>query len=180
MICQECGQRPATMHFTKIINGDKTESHLCDHCSQEKGEMFMFPGNTAFSINDLLSGLLNNNKQMSQSKESAVQNNKVVQCDRCKLTYEQFTKIGRFGCSDCYKTFQPNILPILKRLHAGNTSHTGKIPKRIGGGLHIQKEIEELKTQLQSFIETEEFEKAAEVRDRIRNLEKVLNEQGDR
>lgn len=30
MMCQECGQRPATLHFTKIVNGDKTEFHLCE------------------------------------------------------------------------------------------------------------------------------------------------------
>ena len=41
MICQECNQRPATLHFTKIINGEKTEVHLCEKCAQEKGEMFM-------------------------------------------------------------------------------------------------------------------------------------------
>ena len=48
MICQECNQRPAALHFTKIINGEKTEVHLCEKCAQEKGEMFMFNGGIGF------------------------------------------------------------------------------------------------------------------------------------
>ena len=38
MICQECNQRPATLHFTKIINGEKEQFHFCEQCAQEKGE----------------------------------------------------------------------------------------------------------------------------------------------
>ena len=178
MICQECGQRPAAMHFTKIINGEKTEYHLCEQCSKEKGEMFMFSGGPGFSINELLSGLLNSsNHHMAQAKEQPLHEHKVLQCEHCNLTYEQFTKIGRFGCSNCYESFSSKIEPILKRLHAGNAGHTGKIPKRIGGGLHTRKEIEELKIKLQQLISAEEFEEAAQVRDKIRSLESMLQEQ---
>jgi len=59
MICQECNQRPAALHFTKIINGEKTEVHLCEKCAQEKGEMFIFNGESGFAFNNLLAGLLN-------------------------------------------------------------------------------------------------------------------------
>ena len=59
MICQECQQRQATIHFTKIINGEKTEIQLCEKCSQEKSDVLLNGMNQGFSINDLLSGLLN-------------------------------------------------------------------------------------------------------------------------
>ena len=39
MLCQECNKRPATLHFTKIVNGEKTEFHICESCAREKGEM---------------------------------------------------------------------------------------------------------------------------------------------
>ena len=38
MLCQECGKKPATLHFTKIVNGEKTEFHICESCASEKGE----------------------------------------------------------------------------------------------------------------------------------------------
>lgn len=36
MICQECNERPASVHFTKVVNGEKTVIQLCEHCAQEK------------------------------------------------------------------------------------------------------------------------------------------------
>ena len=57
MFCQECGKKPATLHFTKIVNGEKTEFHICESCAREKGEFI--PGTpNSFSIHHLLSGLL--------------------------------------------------------------------------------------------------------------------------
>lgn len=179
LICQECKQRPATMHFTKIINGEKTEFHLCEHCAQERGEMFMFPDNTGFSINNLLAGLLNLQSPITEAKPSAFQSPNILQCERCNMTYEQFTKIGRFGCSHCYYTFSRQLQPILRRLHSGNTTHAGKIPRRTGGTIHIRKQLNQLKQKLQELIVKEEFEKAAEVRDQIRALESQLSERGE-
>jgi len=39
MICQECQQETATVHITKIINGRKTELHLCHRCAQAHDEL---------------------------------------------------------------------------------------------------------------------------------------------
>jgi len=90
------------------------------------------------------------------------------------MTFPQFLKVGRFGCSHCYEAFKEQLKPVLRRLHSGNWTHNGKIPKRIGGGIHLRKQIEELKSILKDSINNEEFEKAAEIRDEIRNLEKNL------
>ncbi|MDQ0163541.1 UvrB/UvrC motif-containing protein [Bacillus alveayuensis] len=174
MICQECNERPATFHFTKIINGEKTEVHICEQCAQEKGDMFKFYSNPGFSINNLLSGLLNLEPSLAKQGQTVFQNNHVLQCERCKMTFSQFTKVGRFGCSNCYKTFQQQINPILKRVHSGNTVHGGKIPKRIGGSIHLRKRLKQLKEDLQQLVAHEEFEKAAEVRDEIRMIEAKL------
>lgn len=176
MICQECNQRPATLHFTKIVNGEKTEVHICEHCAQEKGEMLMFPGSSGFSINNLLAGLLNFEPMAKQSVPNAFSEHNILQCDKCKMTFHQFSKVGRFGCSHCYKTFGSHLDPILKRVHSGNTSHTGKIPKRIGGNIHLRKQIDKHKQLLQELILNEEFEKAAEVRDQVRALERSMSE----
>ncbi|MFD1708432.1 UvrB/UvrC motif-containing protein [Siminovitchia sediminis] len=174
MICQECNERPASLHFTKVVNGEKTVVHLCERCAQEKGQMFLFESGSGFSINDLLAGLLN--PSMQNAAAHSALSSQMNQCNTCGMTYQQFAKIGRFGCSDCYHTFKEQLSPILKRLHGGNTVHGGKVPARIGGSLHIKKQIQQLKGKLSSLIEYEEFEKAAEVRDQIRSLEKKLTE----
>ena len=52
----------------------------------------------------------------------------------------------------------------------------GKYPSRIGGTMHIKKNIDALKIQLTELITKEEFEKAAVVRDEIRLLDQRLSE----
>ncbi|AND37727.1 MULTISPECIES: UvrB/UvrC motif-containing protein [Cytobacillus] len=175
MICQECNQRPATLHFTKVVNGEKAEFHLCEKCAQEKGEMFMLGSGSGFSINNLLAGLLNIQPAFQESGQDAFQQEKVLQCEQCSLTFQQFIKVGRFGCANCYETFKDQLNPILRRLHSGNFSHSGKIPARIGGTIHLRRNIDDLKNNLKEMIAKEEFERAAELRDEIRKLEKQLN-----
>lgn len=71
----------------------------------------------------------------------------------------------------CYKTFNDELMPIIRRIQKG-TQHTGKVPKRAGAQFKIYREIENLKAQLRMAVEREAFEEAAELRDRIRELEK--------
>ncbi|GGA51338.1 UvrB/UvrC motif-containing protein [Paenibacillus physcomitrellae] len=171
MLCQECGKRPASLHFSKIVNGDKSEYHLCETCAREKGELI--PGTSGgFSIHNLLSGLLNF-ETVEQGKRAASPEN--LRCEVCGMTYSQFSKLGRFGCSSCYKYFNDRLDPLFKRVH-GNTVHTGKVPVRVGGEIRTKRQIEDLKRRLQESISQEEFEAAAQLRDQIRELERQISE----
>lgn len=169
MNCQECQQRPATLHLTKIINGEKTEIHLCEYCAQEKTEMGNY-GN--FSIPQLLSGLLFNSPETNVQSVGMGQE-LPLRCDQCGLTFSQFSKSGRFGCSQCYQVFAPKLDVLFRRIH-GSTHHSGKVPKRSGGTLRLKKEISRLRKDLQRSIEFERFEEAAKLRDRIRELEQQI------
>ncbi|RAU94570.1 UvrB/UvrC motif-containing protein [Paenibacillus sp. YN15] len=166
MICQECGKKPATLHFTKIVNGEKTEFHICESCAREKGEMI--PGTAGgFSIHNLLSGLLDFEPATGGQRRQEAP----PRCENCGLTYSQFSKLGRFGCSECYKYFDERLDPLFKRVH-GNTVHTGKVPKRTGGKIQVRRELERLKKELVHRVEHEDFEAAAKIRDQIKELER--------
>lgn len=180
MKCQQCNERPATVHFTKVVNGEKTAIQLCEKCAQEKGEFFMMDGTAGFSINDLLAGILNFDAAVQQTHSQPNPATHIIQCEECKMTFQQFVKTGRFGCANCYTAFKEQISPIVKRLHSGNSVHGGKIPERIGGSIHLKKQIQNLRGELKNLVAQEEFEKAAEVRDQIRSLENYLsNEEGN-
>jgi len=176
MECQECHKRPATLHFAQVVNGQKTEVHMCETCAKEKG--YMASQDEGYSLHDLLFGLFNyepsitpKEQKPQQSKES-----KECKCPKCGLTFSEFKKIGKFGCATCYYTFSSKLDPIFRRVHSGNTQHQGKIPKRKGGSLHIKKQIAGLKEELQHLITEEAFEEAAKVRDQIKVLEKENQE----
>lgn len=169
MECQECQQRPATLHFTQVINGNKTEVHVCEVCAKEKGYM-TYP-EEGYSLHNLLSGLFNfDTAKLGNSQENTFKQVNELKCPKCEMTFSEFKRVGKFGCATCYETFAEKLDPILRRVHAGNTKHAGKIPKRKGGDLHTKKQLEGYKAELQHLIETEAFEEAARVRDKINAL----------
>ncbi|NPV26959.1 MAG: hypothetical protein HPY81_05765 [Firmicutes bacterium] len=170
MYCEECKKRPATVHVTKIVNNKKTERHLCEYCAREQ-EQIGFGFEPSFSIQKLLASLLNYEPPTPEGISIAYP--EPTKCENCGLTYSQFGQLGKVGCSECYQRFSEKLSPLLRRIH-GSARHTGKIPKRTGGAIRLQKEIEHLRQQLQNAIQREEFEQAAQLRDQIRELEKKL------
>ncbi|WP_010528958.1 UvrB/UvrC motif-containing protein [Lentibacillus jeotgali] len=167
MECQECHERPATLHFTQVINGEKTEVYVCEVCAKEKGYM-NYP-EEGYSLQHLLSGLLNST--FESPKSTTGQQTKELKCPKCEMTLSKFKRLGKFGCPDCYETFADSLDPIFRRVHSGNTKHYGKIPARIGGDMRLKKQVDVYKEELQRLIKNEAFEEAATVRDKIKELE---------
>jgi protein arginine kinase activator len=96
------------------------------------------------------------------------------------LQYEDFKKIGRLGCGECYAIFRANLVPLLKRIH-GSTQHVGKYPdpthvKEQKTVTKLREELEVVKTDLLKAIKKDEFEEAATLRDKVKFLEKKLKE----
>ena len=181
MECSECKKRPASLYFTQIINGKKREIHVCETCAKQKG--YMAYGDESYSLHDLLKGLFNfNSSQLEmQQKQHLFKQEEEIHCSKCNLSFKDFKRIGKFGCAQCYDTFVSKLDSIFRRVHSGNTRHSGKIPKRKGGILHKKKELEEYRKELQQLIEREEFEQAAIVRDKIKRLEIIEDgKDGDR
>lgn len=174
MKCQECHKRPASLHFTQVVNGNKTEIHVCESCAKEKG--YMSNTEEAYSLHNLLTGLFNFDTSEMSNQKAPFQKVKDIQCPKCEMTLSEFKRIGKFGCAECYHTFSSQLDPIFRRVHSGNTTHQGKIPKRKGGHLHLKKELSALRGKLQSLIENEEFEEAATIRDEIKELEQTIQE----
>lgn len=164
MLCQNCNQRESTIHFTKIVNGQATQMHLCQECAQKvQGFGFsLYPG----MVSDFLQALFGINPagqadQLQQEK-----------CPGCGRTFSQIQQAGRMGCSKCYEKFEPQMELLLRRIHGGGT-HVGKVPVKGGTAVRSKQELAQLKDKLQELIKKEEFEEAAQVRDRIREIEKV-------
>ncbi|SHJ36252.1 Protein-arginine kinase activator protein McsA [Geosporobacter subterraneus DSM 17957] len=168
MLCESCNKRNATVHVTKILNGNKTELHLCEQCAKQGEEM---PFDASFTINNFLTGLLDS----IQDSPIKVDYIKTTKCDHCGMTYGKFKQLGRLGCAQCYTAFQEKLIELIKRVQ-GNEVHSGKMPKRSGGVIRLKKEIKKLKVQLDEVIRKEEFEKAAVLRDKIRELESQIQD----
>ncbi|NGP46724.1 hypothetical protein G4V62_17885 [Bacillaceae bacterium SIJ1] len=174
MKCDNCQQRPATVHFTQIVNQEKSVQHLCEVCAAEKEE-YSPMSQAGYTIQDLFSGIFGQaqNAFFPQASRTSSELKEPI-CPSCQLSFSEFVKTGKFGCSTCYSTFGPRLDPILRRIQAGNVEHTGKVPKRAGKELNRIRDLQKLKTQMQRLIDQEEFEKAAVLRDEIRSLQEKL------
>lgn len=170
MLCQACGKKEATFHYTSNENGKITEMHLCHDCAKKNGyydesignfDPFNLFGSSEKMFGELLGGMFGNEPTKSL-RESSV-------CPFCGMRLNEFMHNGKAGCSKCYTTFKDALTPTIKKLH-GNTKHTGKFP--IGRAIHKTKQDKraELEALLKKAIENQEYEKAAEYRDQIKEL----------
>ena len=82
---------------------------------------------------------------------------------------------GKLGCADCYTTFYDKLLPSLQRIH-GKTRHEGKNPTILKTDVVENVNVfENLEEQLKQAIAEQNFEKAAELRDRINEMKEGGN-----
>lgn len=161
MLCQFCGKREATIHFTNMI-GDKVQKiHLCRQCAEEKGFDYLKKSNIEKGY--LLGGLMGFlEKSSSKTKPGYV-------CPNCGMKYAFLKKGGLLGCSKCYTSFAKQLFPLLKNIQ-GDTRHTGKIPSRFGKEVNLERKIIKLRNELSEAIEVENYERAAQIRDKINEL----------
>ena len=172
MYCELCKKNPATIHYTKIVNGYKEERHLCEQCAnslKEPGGGFPILGLMPdFSMADFIGGFFNPESQ----SQPFVQKNMTAHdaCPMCGMTAGEFRRVGRVGCSNCYSYFAEYMPGLIQRIH-GNSRHTGKVPVRGEAKLAEKQKNVQLRQALQQAISEEQFERAAELRDEIRRLE---------
>lgn len=160
MQCDICHKNEASVHLTEIIDNQITELHLCEECARQKGAQM----EQHFGLADLLAGLADLGQQFDVSAK------KEIKCANCGLTYQDFRRLGRLGCSECYQEFKDSLRVLLKRIH-GSTQHLGRMPVKKPLPVQKKSEADKLRGKLQRAIEMEEFEEAARLRDKIRTLE---------
>lgn len=162
MLCQKCGKYPATTHFKRTVNGETTELHLCASCAAEQGFQSVLGGFGGLDLDSFWGNLF-----AEPSVKSVAD---TVRCEGCGKSFSEIAQSGRAGCPACYTTFYDRLLPSIRRIH-GKSAHAGKIPAQAGESTRRERELESLRQQLSAAIVKQEYEKCAELRDRIRELE---------
>jgi len=147
------------LHITEVLGEDRFEEvHLCEECAKK---------------------YLYEPQQKKQAKASSTGTAEVeedapaaAKCPACGITFLEFRNHGRFGCAHDYDAFKPELLSLLESVH-GETRHTGKTPRRAPRAKTAQTELTQLRQRLQILVNEENYEEAARVRDRIKELEET-------
>ncbi len=167
MLCQNCQKHEATTHIKSVVNGEYTQLHLCSKCADKLGYGDVFSG-FGLDFADLFGNFFTKPKSLlTQTKQE--------RCQKCGMSFEDIVKTGKIGCADCYEKFYDLLLPSIQRIH-GKTQHNGKqAPKAVKTEIKKEKTKEELiaemKAEMQTAIEEQNFERAAELRDKIKETE---------
>ncbi|MEE1318683.1 MAG: UvrB/UvrC motif-containing protein [Ruminococcus sp.] len=167
MKCQKCGSNNATTHVKTIINGELREYDLCSECARKMGYTNVF-GDMENEFSNFLGSFFGN---VLPARTQA------TRCEFCGSTYSDIAKSGHVGCAKCYEIFADELYPSIRRIH-GNTTHCGKNSsvaeksKQTKTKVETKEEkIRKLKVQLENAIKEQNFELAAELRDKIKEME---------
>ncbi len=156
--CDKCN-KPATIHLTEIVDGQKFEKHLCEDCASTEG--------ITIKANVPISQLLEDFVLQSAAGKDITD----LTCEVCGMTFSEFREKGLLGCPYDYDAFEPALAGLLERAQEGATQHVGKVPHRVGSDQKKQNSLLRLRAQLKAAINSEDYERAAILRDQIKEFE---------
>lgn len=91
-------------------------------------------------------------------------------CPVCGMTYNEFSRTGKFGCSECYKTFEGEAERVLRQIHSSSV-HSGKIPSKSGAEVKVKRRLNDLRKKLKEAVANEDYETAAKLHSEIKEIE---------
>ena len=164
MLCDSCHERDAVVHLTTIENNAVHQLHLCERCAAERG----VETTVATPKHPLGEFLHDVHQQVATSRGGAAEG---LRCSFCNTTMADFRATGRWGCARCYTNFEVGIRELLRRVQ-GSHRHVGRpYSPPMSEELERASVLGELKERLRRAVESEQFELAADLRDRIRVME---------
>src|SRR5262245_3303108 len=168
MKCQQC-EKPATFHITELTGPEPQELHLCEGCAKT---YLTQEGGGNVPVAPTLANVLAKQLQIGKAAEELAKLDQRA-CPVCGITFYEFRNQGRLGCPHDYVCFERELTPLIANIH-GESRHVGKRPRGHEGGTDERTELIRLRRELFEATQKEHYERAATVRDQIRELEKQV------
>jgi len=148
MKCEKCNEREATFFYSSNYNGKKSERHLCAQCAKEEGfgEMLR-PG------------------AMFDSAFDSMFEDFFAPMRSFLPAFDMFGGMGR-------SIMAPSLPSLRIVLEEPSAPAQTKPAIEVDEAVKSQREREALKAQLEEAVKAEDFEKAIELRDKLREMDK--------
>lgn len=157
MLCQKCGKRTANVHYKQVINGAVKEEFLCSECAASGNMNIPFEKGADELFGNLFAGA------------SAFSGRGKSVCPLCGASVRDISVSGKVGCAKCYEVFKNELQRTVVGIH-GNVHHVGRAPGKHKETMELQAKLDALRAEQQKAIEEQNFELAAELRDKINQL----------
>lgn len=189
MKCSRCNNE-ANTHLHQNINGQVSDIWLCSDCAEKMGVGGMFSSFGGFGgfgdfglsgdFDSLLGSIFGGAPLRAMPKQT--------RCNVCGMSFSDIAEKGKVGCANCYELFADQLKPTIERIH-GKNIHVGKLPgknaptgsepnlpekskaKATKAEPQVEETVDSLRAELKKAVQNEEYEKAAQLRDRIREME---------
>jgi protein arginine kinase activator len=161
VVCQRCNQAKASVHITDTVP-EKRERHLCEDCAEKEGVIIK---QKFSSSNEILKQFIKQKAGTGLGEDYS--------CSQCGLTFREFQTKGTLGCPNDYQAFGALLNPLIERAHEGATQHVGKTPNTDDSHAQQRTGLIRLRRELQDALAHENYELAARVRDKIKNMESI-------
>ncbi len=166
VICEMCGEEPATVHLLRMVNHGLSHTHLCPSCAQSVAEQA--DGiSLVLAVPSVLRDL-GENSVVGDDEITAPSESDLRFCAVCGTTLSDLEESGFVGCAKCYEVFSEYLDSALGE--GEPVEHPGKIPQRGPETDNLRHEIMRLERMLRELVACERFEEAAGVRDRLAEL----------
>jgi protein arginine kinase activator len=147
-----------TVRVVRVIGGARKEVEISSTRARELG--IGTNGRRPPTVAYLMDGLV-----AWQEAEPSVQ----ATCPQCGTSHRELILRHTAGCAACFDTFSGSIERLLSTA-ALSPVHQGRIPARLQRYRTLFVERETLLHRLTVAIESEDFEAAADLRDRLRSI----------
>lgn len=161
MLCENCKERDAVVHHIQVVPAGVQHVHLCEKCAAAKGVETTITMQQ-HQLGDILQAV---------QQQTTAAGADAASCSFCGATPRDFRLSGRLGCAHCYDALENSLRELLRRLH-GNSRHVGK--RYVVPLVEMESKVDsihDLEDRLRRAVDSEQFELAAELRDRIRVIE---------
>ena len=145
MKCQNCGKNEVNFHYSSNVNGCVTETHLCSECAAKTGYGLESMFDTKSILNGLFAFSMNHTLRPMLGFSIAPE---YIAWPQMGLTEKECACGGACG------------VPVQENPNA-----------EIDGEMQKRREVNVIREQMRLAAEREDFEKAAQLRDQIRQLE---------
>lgn len=167
MLCECCHARPATVHMVQVVNGHRKEEHLCSECAEkehvfQKEQSFLGQGFFDSPLDHFFGGSMLGHllEDPFGTRTLEDQGGQFIEVSPEKLPENESS----------YDRFKESIRPSFQKGKNEIPVNEPKAKEKADAPAESE-ELQALRRELKSCVDREDFERACEVRDKIKAIE---------
>lgn len=167
MLCERCHAHPATVHMVQVVNGHRKEEHLCSECAEkehvfQKEQSFFGHGFFDSPLDHFFGGSMLGHllEDPFGTRTLEDQGGQFIEVSPEKLPENESS----------YDRFKESIRPSFQKGKNEISVNEPKAKEKADAPAESE-ELQALRRELKSCVDREDFERACEVRDKIKALE---------